>query len=540
MQYYGNEAAGGARQGSSGGAGALPSEQSLADPMIAGAGMTAFPAAAGFGSGPMPADGGHSGPSPKDPTMSDAASKLRRMVPGFPTRPTSLADTGLDVGLLQDLVLKVLVNAGMLSAAAIAAQVRLPLSGVLDGVLAGLRKEGWIEVVAGATEGVRALSGVMASGLVSSSVLVFRLTEQGRTRAREAFERNGYVGPAPVPFAAYCATLNAQMQSRPPLLRAMVHQRLSHLVLSEEVVDQVGVAVTRGGAIFLWGHPGNGKTAIAEAIATMLSGGVFVPHAIEVRGHVLPVYDPAVHVPIALEGLEGAGRLDERWVYCQPPLVQAGGELSLASLDLQFNERLCLYECPLQLKAAAGVLLIDDFGRQQCSPQELLNRWIVPLERGLDFMTLMNGQKVAFPFAALVVFSTNLRPDDLVDEAFLRRVPNKVWVSDPTPEHYREILFRACHAMGVAFSDTGFLHLLRQHYQLARRSMRACHPRDLLRHIVALARYYGVQASLTPQLIDAACHLYFLGGENARDGNSTMQVPSSQGEGPEGRLQSSG
>ncbi|HEU5367704.1 MAG TPA: hypothetical protein VFU69_04550, partial [Ktedonobacterales bacterium] len=328
-----------------------------------------------------------------------------------PLRPTTLAETDLDASLLQELVLKAMVNAGgTLSATAVAAQLRLPLNGVLEDVLTGLRRDAQIEVVTGTAEGARSLN--MGVG---GSALVFRLTEQGRVHAREAFERNGYVGPAPVSFAMYCAILNAQLQARPAVQRAAVRACLSHLVLADEIIDQVGVAIVRGGALFLWGHPGNGKTAIAEAIATMLGSGVFVPYAIEVRGHVLPVFDPSVHVPVSLEGADGVGRLDERWVYCQPPLVHAGGELSLGSLDLQFNDRLRLYECPLQLKAAAGVFLVDDFGRQQVRPQELLNRWIVPLERGLDFMTLMNGQKVPVPFAAMVVFSTNLRPADLVD-----------------------------------------------------------------------------------------------------------------------------
>jgi hypothetical protein len=449
-------------------------------------------------------------------------------VPGLPPRPTSVAETSLDASLLQELALKVIVNAGgTLSATAVSAQLRLPLSGVLDDVLTSLRRDGLIEVAAGATDSARPLGmGVGGSGLV------FRPTDQGRARARDAFERNGYVGPAPVSFANYCAVLGAQMQARPPVMRAVVRQRLSHLVLADEIIDQVGVAISRGGALFLWGHPGNGKTAIAEAISTMLSGGVLVPYAIEVRGHVLPVFDPSVHVPLSLEGVDGLGRLDERWVFCQPPLVQAGGELVLSSLDLQFNDRLRLYECPLQLKAAAGVLLIDDFGRQQCRPQELLNRWIVPLERGIDFMTLMNGQKVAVPFAAMVVFSTNLRPADLVDEAFLRRVPNKIWVSDPTPEQFREILVRVCRSLGVAFSDTGFLHLLSQHYQQPRRSLRACHPRDLLRHVVALARYYGVPAELSPQLLDAAAHVYFLGSDLARDGSASMHMAALPGAAP--------
>jgi len=504
----------------------LPGERRVSGPMSGRFSHGLTTAGEGYPSGPLSTGARSSEPLPADPTAGDAHSRSRRALQGLPPRPTTIAETGLDASLLLELALKVIVNAGTLSAPAVSAQLRLPLTGVLDDLLTGLRRDGLIEVAAGATESARSLS-LGNSGLAVGSTLIFRPTDQGRVRAREAFERNAYVGPAPVSFAAYCAILSAQLQSRPSAMRALVRQRLGHLVLSDELIDQVGVAVSRGGALFLWGHPGNGKTAIAEAIATMLGGGIFLPFALEIRGHIVPVFDPSVHVPISLEGVDGVGRLDERWVYCQPPLVQAGGELSLTSLDLQFNDRLRLYESPLQLKAAAGVLLIDDFGRQQCSPQELLNRWIVPLERGIDFVTLMNGQKVAIPFAALVVFSTNLRPGDLVDEAFLRRVPNKIWVSDPTPEQYREILIRACRAMGVAFSDTGFLHLLSQHYQQTRRSLRACHPRDLLRHIVALARYYGVPAELSPQLLDAAAHVYFLGGDlAAKDGSATLHMTS--------------
>jgi predicted ATPase with chaperone activity len=442
-----------------------------------------------------------------------------------------VAETGLDSSLLQELALKFLSNAGTLSATSLAAQMRLPLSGVLDEVFTTLRKDGAIEVAAGATESVRYSGSSGGNGLMSGGVLVFRLTDQGKGRAREAFERNGYVGPAPVSFSSYSAALNSQIQTRPQVMRSVVRQRLSHLVLSDVVMDQVGVAVNRGGALFLCGHAGNGKTAIAEAIASMFSGGVFMPYAIEVSGHVMPLFDASVHIAISLEGVEGAARMDERWVYCRPPLVQSGGELVLSNLDLQFNERLRLYECPLQMKANAGVLLIDDFGRQQCRPEDLLNRWIVPLERGVDYLTLMNGQKVAIPFGALVVFSSNMRPSDLVDEAFLRRVPNKIWVNDPTLEHYREILTRVCQAEGVAFSDAGFAHLMRQHYQQTGRSMRACHPRDLLRHIVALARYYTIAPEFSPQMIDAACQLYFMENERFaghQGGAAAQRAPASR------------
>lgn len=524
MQHRGNEAGGPTRHPSGGGLSGPLGERRMSGPLSLPSSQAVPAVGEGRPSGGVSAGLRTSGPLPADPTAADRSRRVQ--LP--PPRPTSVGETDLDASLLQELALKAIVQAGgTLSATAVSTQLRLPLNGVLDDLLTGLRRDGLIEVAAGATESAR------SAGLgVGGSALVFRPTELGRARAREAFERNGYVGPAPVSFANYCAVLSTQLQARPAVMRAVVRQRLGHLVLPDDLIDQVGVAITRGGALFLWGHPGNGKTAIAESIAAMLGGGVFVPYALEVRGHVLPVFDPAVHVPVALEGVEGVGRMDERWVFCQPPLVHAGGELTLSSLDLQFNERLRLYECPLQLKAAAGVFLIDDFGRQQCRPQELLNRWVVPLERGLDFITLMNGQKVAVPFAALVVFSTNLRPADLVDEAFLRRVPNKVWVSDPTPEQYREILMRVCRSMGVTFSESGFLHLLNQHYQQTRRSLRACHPRDLLRHIVALSRYYGVPAELSPQLLDAAAHLYFLGSEVAREGNAQLQVAAPYGAAP--------
>lgn len=527
QMYQGSDGQG--RQGSGGLPQAGTGERRTSGP------MPAAPRASGLGSGERQAIGSggarSSGPLPMDPTAAEASSRGRRVGQGLPPRPTTVAETGVDASLLQDLALKLISNAGTIGATALAAQMRLPLSGVLDEVFTTLRKEGAIEVVAGATESARYSGGGVGNGLMAGSVLVFRLTEQGRMRARETFERNGYVGPAPVSFSSYTAALSSQLQARPQVMRSVVRQRLSHLVLSDVIMDQVGVAVNRGGALFLWGHPGNGKTAIAETISSMFGGGVFLPYAIEISGHVVPIFDASVHVAISLEGVEGTGRMDERWVYCRPPMVHAGGELLLSNLDLQFNERLRLYESPLQVKANAGVLLIDDFGRQQCRPQDLLNRWIVPLERGVDFLTLMNGQKVAIPFGALVVFSSNMRPSDLVDEAFLRRVPNKIWVSDPTVEQYREILVRACQAEGVAFSDAGFSHLLRQHYQQAGRAMRACHPRDLLRHIVALARYYGIAPEFAPQVIDAACQLYFMDAERFvghQGGTASQQGPTAR------------
>ena len=279
--------------------------------------------------------------------------------------------------------------------------------------------------------------------------------------------------------------------------------------------------------MFLYGPPGTGKTSIANRITEIYNDYVWVPHAVEVDNQIITVFDAGVHRRRLESEIEDS---DRRWVLCHRPCVITGGELTGEMLELQFNPVARYYSAPLQMKANNGIFVLDDFGRQRMRPQELLNRWMTALDRRVEYLALPGGRKFEIPFDTLVVFSTNLRPVDLVDEAFLRRVPNKVWVSDPTPEQYREILARVCRQMGVPFSDTGFLHLLRQHYQQSRRSMRACHPRDLLRHILALARYYGVPAALSPQLIDAACHMYFLGEDT--DANAALHLSSQQGAAP--------
>jgi predicted ATPase with chaperone activity len=234
-----------------------------------------------------------------------------------------------------------------------------------------------------------------------------------------------------------------------------------------------------------------------------------VPHALEVDGQIVRVFDPSVHRPVPQEMIQSA-RLDERWVLCHGPFVQVGGELHLEQLDLHWNERQRFYDAPIQVKAAGGVLLIDDFGRQQHRPEHLLNRWIVPLETGVDYLSLVSGRQVALPFTPLLVFATNLEPAELVDEAFLRRLPCKVLVPDPTPEAFREIFRRMSVELGVEYTEAGYTYLVDRYYTRTGRVRRSSHPRDLLRLIMASARYFGVAPQLTPQLADVAAGLYFV------------------------------
>ena len=416
---------------------------------------------------------------------------------GLPPRPTTVAETRLDPIFLEELALKIVANIGTITGNDLAERLRLPLAGVVEHLIAALRRENLIEPVGG------------GAAMLGAAGMNLRATERGIQRMHQINERSGYAGPAPVPLAAFDYALRQQMAARHYVSRDVMWRRLAHLVLPDETVDRVGAGVESGGPLFLYGPPGNGKTAIGAAIARAVAGGVLVPHAVEVDGQVFRVFDSSMHHPLPVDAAPAA-RYDERWVLCQAPFVQVGGELRLEQLDLHWNERQRFYDCPIQIKAAGGVLLIDDFGRQQHRPEHLLNRWIVPLETGLDYLTLVTGRQVAIPFTPLLVFATNLDPSDLVDEAFLRRLPCKIEVPDPTPEAFREICRRTCADLGVEYSDAGFNYLIDRYYGRSGRVQRSSHPRDLLRLIVSSARYFGVAPQLNPQLIDVAAELYFV------------------------------
>jgi hypothetical protein len=415
-----------------------------------------------------------------------------------PPMPASLDDTGLTVGQVEQLLVKTLYD-GELTGLAVADRMRLPYS-ILEPLIERLRAERLVEV-----------RGATATG---TSSYRYALTDLGRVRAQQFFENSLYVGPAPVPLARYVAYMTELAAARGYMDRERLSQGFAHLIISEKVLEQLGPAVNAGKAVFLYGAPGNGKTVIAEGMGRTLGGDMYVPHAIDVDGHVVTMYDPIIHHAVETES--GTTSVitqkadDRRWVRIRRPVVMVGGELTLDMLDLRFNAMSKFYEAPIQLKANGGVFLVDDFGRQKTRPQDLLNRWIVPLESRIDFLTLHTGKKFQVPFDVLTVFATNLDPDSLADEAFLRRIPYKIPITDPTLDEFTRIFELNCRRRKMRFHRVMVAYLQRRHYAPVGRALRACHPRDLLDQVTALCRYRGIEPVITRELIDAACESYFV------------------------------
>jgi DNA-binding PadR family transcriptional regulator len=412
--------------------------------------------------------------------------------------PATVEDTGLSVGQIEQLLVKTL-NDGELTGLALSDRMRLPYS-MLEPLIERLRAERLIEV-----------RGAAATG---SSSYRYALTDLGRDRARQFFDNSLYVGPAPVPLAQYTAYMNALTAARGFMDRERLAHGFAHLIISDKVLEQLGPAVNAGKAVFLYGAPGNGKTVIAEGMGRTLGGDMFVPHAIDVDGHIVTMYDPIIHHLVESEAgptsVIAQKADDRRWVRIRRPVVMVGGELTLDMLDLRFNAMSKFYEAPIQLKANGGVFLVDDFGRQKQRPQDLLNRWIVPLESRIDFLTLHTGKKFQVPFDVLTVFATNLDPDALADEAFLRRIPYKIPITDPTLDEFTRIFELNCRRRKLRFHRVMVAYLQRRHYAPVGRALRACHPRDLLDQVTALCRYRGIEPLITRELLDAACASYFV------------------------------
>jgi predicted ATPase with chaperone activity len=421
-----------------------------------------------------------------------------------PPEPSTIEETGLGLGFLSDLALKLLYFQGYVTGAEIADQMRLPFMGVIERIMEFLKREMLCEIKG-------------AGGLGQSSYR-YTITGKGIDRAREILERGQYVGPAPVPLMEYSEGIIAQ-----PMLTQEIHEdtmrhAVSHLVVNDIMLERLGPAVNSGRSIFLYGAPGNGKTVIAESIGQVVLGAeMFIPYAVEVGGMVIKVFDPVNHKlapedesddPTNSRSLRR--RPDRRWIKVQRPVITTGGELTLETLDLVWDDTAKYYEAPFQMKANGGMFLIDDFGRQQVRPRDLLNRWVVPLEKRYDYLTLHTGQKIEVPFEVLIVFSTNLEPRDLVDEAFLRRIRHKIDIVDPNFEEFREIFRRECKLRHIPFDENGLGFLLNEYYIKPNKAIRACHPRDLLDEIVDISRYKGVPPTLSQELIRMACRAYFV------------------------------
>jgi hypothetical protein len=412
--------------------------------------------------------------------------------------PTTIEETGLHPDTLAQLLLKTLV-AGEASGTGLADKLRLPYS-VLDALVQHARVEKLLEV--------RGAGGTGAAGYR------YALTDLGRDRAMQFLDICRYVGPAPVSLAQYNAYTRACMEARPYLDRTTLSTGFEHLVVGPAMLDQLGPAVNSGKALFLYGAPGNGKTVVAEGIGRALGGEMHVPFAIDVDGQVITMFDPVNQQRIAevagAQSVIANAAHDRRWECIRRPVVVVGGELTLEMLDLTFNPISKFYEAPIQLKANGGVFVVDDFGRQRIPPRDLLNRWIVPLESRVDYLTLHTGRKFEVPFNVFIVFATNLKPESLADEAFLRRIPYKILAKNPTIDEYCRIFELNCRRRGLTFDAVMVEYLDRKYYKPRKLQMRACHPRDLISQVVDICRYTNREPVITRELLDSACSSYFI------------------------------
>ncbi|HET9011847.1 MAG TPA: hypothetical protein VFN38_08525 [Gemmatimonadaceae bacterium] len=418
-------------------------------------------------------------------------------VPAPPTPPNTIEETGLHADALNQLLLKTLV-AGEASGTGLSEKLRVPYA-VLDSLIQHARIEKLVEV--------RGATGTGTAGYR------YALTDLGRDRAGQFLDLCRYVGPAPVPIGQYNAYVRAAMAARPYLDRSLLSTGFSDLVVSTPMLDQLGPAVNSGKALFLYGAPGNGKTVVAEGIGRALGGEMHMPFAIDVDGQVITMYDPVSHQKLGegatAQSVIAAASHDRRWETIRRPVV-VGGELTLEMLDLTFNPISKFYEAPIQLKANGGVFVVDDFGRQRIPPRDLLNRWIVPLESRVDFLTLHTGRKFEIPFNVFIVFATNLKPESLADEAFLRRIPYKILAKNPTIDEYCRIFELNCRKRGLSFDPVMVEYLERKYYAPRGLQMRACHPRDLINHVVDICRYTQREPVISRELLDAACGSYFI------------------------------
>ncbi len=423
----------------------------------------------------------------------------------IPRVPAKWEDLGLELSFLFDLALRTIYTRGHITGAEVASAMAIPFP-IINPVFQAMRKQSLIDIVS-----QRGNSG-------DASFVYAIKPPKGEDSLRDAIDRTNYVGPAPVPFADYVESVMAQTIKRLVVTRRSIRRAFEDLIITDESFNEIGPAINSAQSIFFFGYPGNGKTSVAERIARLMGDAIYIPHAVEANGSIIKVYDPIQHTALLDEDqhnitgtmLRRGAQFDQRFIRVKRPTIVVGGELTLPMLDLKYNAVGKFYEAPLQMKSNGGIFMIDDFGRQQVRAIDLLNRWIVPLEKKYDYLNMINGTKIEVPFDQLLIFSTNLDPNQLADEAFLRRIKFKIEIRDPDEAQYRCIWELVCKGKRVEFDTRGVDYLIQKWYRPTGRPFRMCQPRDILDQMMSIAKYNMERVNFSPDLIDAACATYFI------------------------------
>jgi hypothetical protein len=437
-----------------------------------------------------------------DPAPSDEVARPKLSNSFTPRQPQTIDETGLNRTFLYEHTLRIIYNKGRLSGLNLADEMKLPY-GIVDVLLKDLRGQELIDI-----------AGQRGYGDMNFEYI---LTPRGNQAASDALLKTMYSGPVPVTLEEWIASVKAQTVKDVVVTRKNIRDAFQGLVMDESILNQVGPAVNSASSMMLFGYPGNGKTTIAERITHLMGDDVFIPYTVYADGAVIKMYDSIVHEPPKKE-LPDTLEYDQRWVRISRPVVIVGGELTLDGLGLIYNKESRIYEAPFQMKANCGIFLIDDFGRQQVRVFDLLNRWIVPLEKRYDFLTTVTGKKLQIPFDQIIMFSTNLDPNDLGDDALLRRIKFKIEIIDPTEDQWREIWKIMCRVMKVQYDDRGLDYLVAKWYRPDERPFRMCQPRDILLQAMAIAKYNMEGVTLSADLLDAACGTYFTSKEKKNFG----------------------